>query len=202
MDMKKILSAMDGIKDAPAGAPDMKRFIELVEGKNPSTNRMSVAEQMVMDQFAPKAVPAMEKPKGPSIISKYFDTIKEELELAEDKKYEPARKLASKVSAKVLGEAAPVGFTSDPEPDSEIDTVTVDVPLLIRLLEYAREDAKTDMDLHNVADMLIKLSKQDEILTMDHYDAIVGDQKALLKRLRNNSPTMRRSINKINKNSP
>jgi hypothetical protein len=28
------------------------------------------------------------------------------------------------------------------------DTITVDVPLFIRLLEYAREDAKTDMDLH------------------------------------------------------
>jgi len=27
------------------------------------------------------------------------------------------------------------------------DKITVDVPLFIRLLEYAREDAKTDIDL-------------------------------------------------------
>ena len=37
------------------------------------------------------------------------------------------------------------------------DTITVDVPLFIRLLEYAREDAQTDMDLHDLADRAIKL---------------------------------------------
>ena len=53
------------------------------------------------------------------------------------------------------------------------DEITMDVPLLIRLLEYAREDAKTDMDLHNVAEQLIKLSGQG-CLSMDQYDQIVG----------------------------
>lgn len=59
------------------------------------------------------------------------------------------------------------------------DTVKTDVPLLIRLLEYAREDAKTDMDLHNVAEKLIELGKGGQTLTMNHYDQIVGDQKLL-----------------------
>jgi hypothetical protein len=54
------------------------------------------------------------------------------------------------------------------------DTITVDVPLFIRLLEYAREDAKTDMDLHNVAENIIDLSEEGEVLTMDNYNAIVG----------------------------
>jgi hypothetical protein len=54
------------------------------------------------------------------------------------------------------------------------DTITVDVPLFIRLLEYAREDAQTDMDLHNVADNIIDLSEEGEVLTMDNYNAIVG----------------------------
>jgi len=54
------------------------------------------------------------------------------------------------------------------------DTVTVDVPLLIRLLEYAREDAKTDMDLHSVTEKLIAFSKEHATLTMAQYDAIVG----------------------------
>jgi hypothetical protein len=54
------------------------------------------------------------------------------------------------------------------------DTITVDVPLFIRLLEYAREDAKTDMDLHNVADNIIDLSEDGEVLTMDDYNTIVG----------------------------
>ena len=54
------------------------------------------------------------------------------------------------------------------------DTISVDVPLFIRLLEYAREDAKTDMDLHNVAENIIDLSEEGEVLTMDNYNAIVG----------------------------
>jgi hypothetical protein len=57
----------------------------------------------------------------------------------------------------------------------KIDTVTVDVPLLLRLLEYAKEDAKTDMDLHNVTEKLIELSKNNEVLTMSQYEAIVSN---------------------------
>ena len=53
------------------------------------------------------------------------------------------------------------------------DKVTLDIPLFIRLLEYAREDAQADADLHFVADNAIRLSGQGETLTMDHYDQIV-----------------------------
>jgi hypothetical protein len=55
-----------------------------------------------------------------------------------------------------------------------IDTITVDVPLMIRLLEYAREDAQTDMDLHNVAEQLIALSQSGRTLSMKEYDTIVS----------------------------
>lgn len=55
----------------------------------------------------------------------------------------------------------------------QVDIVSVDVPLLIRMLEYAREDAKTDMDLHNVTTKMVELAKQGT-LTMDSYDSIVG----------------------------
>jgi len=54
------------------------------------------------------------------------------------------------------------------------DTITVDVPLFIRLLEYAREDANTDMDLHDLAENIIGLSEDGEVLTMNDYNAIVG----------------------------
>ena len=57
------------------------------------------------------------------------------------------------------------------------DTIKVDVPLFIRLLEYAREDAKTDMDLHDVAENIISLSSVGKTLTMDDYDSIVGSQQ-------------------------
>jgi hypothetical protein len=57
------------------------------------------------------------------------------------------------------------------------DTIKVDVPLFIRLLEYAREDAQTDMDLHNVAENIIRLSENGKVLSMDDYDMIVGSSE-------------------------
>jgi hypothetical protein len=57
------------------------------------------------------------------------------------------------------------------------DIITVDVPLFIRLLEYAREDAKTDMDLHDVAENIISLSMSGKTLTMNDYNAIIGSSQ-------------------------
>ena len=57
--------------------------------------------------------------------------------------------------------------------DNPEDVVQMDVPLLIRMLEYAREDAKTDMDLHNVAENLIQLSKEGRLLDMTDYNSII-----------------------------
>jgi hypothetical protein len=53
------------------------------------------------------------------------------------------------------------------------DTITLDIPLMIRVLEYAREDAKTDMDLHKVVENLINLRGEGP-LSMDHYEEIVN----------------------------
>jgi hypothetical protein len=63
------------------------------------------------------------------------------------------------------------GLSEDINP---IDVVKVDVPLLIRLMEYAKEDASTDMDLHDVAERLVELSKTGNTLTMDNYETIIG----------------------------
>lgn len=52
-----------------------------------------------------------------------------------------------------------------------IDTVEMDVPLLIRALEYAREDAKNDMELHSVVQRMIAMAKSG-VITMDNYDEI------------------------------
>jgi len=64
------------------------------------------------------------------------------------------------------------------ESEDQIDTVTVDIPLLIRMLEYAREDAKDDMDLHDATERLIAAAKKGT-LTMKDYDKIFGDQKEM-----------------------
>jgi hypothetical protein len=54
------------------------------------------------------------------------------------------------------------------------DKITMDVPLFIRMLEYAREDAKTDMDLHKVTENALALSETGKTLTMAQYDEIIG----------------------------
>ena len=61
------------------------------------------------------------------------------------------------------------------EINNHTDTITVDVPLLIRIMEYAKEDAKTDLDLHNAAEKLIELSQEGRTLTMDDYATMIGD---------------------------
>ncbi len=57
------------------------------------------------------------------------------------------------------------------------DVVAFDVPLFIRLLEFAREDATDDATLHKVTENIIKMSQDGQVLTMDQYDQII-DTKA------------------------
>lgn len=63
--------------------------------------------------------------------------------------------------------------------DNVVDTISMDVPLFIRLLEYAREDAKTDMDLHNVAEKAINLSLEGSTLTMSDYNKIINNSEMM-----------------------
>ena len=57
-----------------------------------------------------------------------------------------------------------------------MDIIKVDVPLFLRLLELAREDIKNDMDLHDVTEIVTKLSRN-KVLTMKDYDTIVEFMK-------------------------
>ena len=51
------------------------------------------------------------------------------------------------------------------------DTVTMDIPLLIRMLELAREDLKSDADLHKVVEKLINIRNKGT-LTMSDYEFV------------------------------
>lgn len=61
-----------------------------------------------------------------------------------------------------------------PEGDNPPDAITLGVPLLIRLMEYAKEDAADDMALHSVAERLTQLAGEGRTLSMEDYDSIVG----------------------------
>ena len=64
-------------------------------------------------------------------------------------------------------------------PDKK-DTVTFDIPLLIRALELAREDLKSDADLHRVVERLINIRNKG-VLTMDDYNYIAGIKKKYVR---------------------
>ena len=51
------------------------------------------------------------------------------------------------------------------------DTVTFDIPFLIRVLELTREKIKSDVDLHKMVERLIKIRRKG-ILTMQDYKLI------------------------------
>ena len=66
--------------------------------------------------------------------------------------------------------------TEDTAEKNPIDIISMDVPLFIIMLEFAREDASTDMDLHDLAQKAIKMSSEGEPLTMKHYDELVSKE--------------------------
>jgi hypothetical protein len=57
-----------------------------------------------------------------------------------------------------------------------MDIIKLDVPTFLRLLELAREDVTDDADLHDIAEIVTKLS-QDEVVTMDKYKEILAFMK-------------------------
>ena len=187
--MKKILQAMDSVKtSAPIESTnDMKKFMSIVtEGSNP--HKVALPVQMAMQHYAE---PVEKKPAKPSLFKQYMAEAAADQEQTVVAQKAELKSYAQMIAAKVMEDAIPghtAGFTGGVGPgiqsnepaesvENEQDVVKLDIPLLIRLLEYAREDAQTDMDLHNVTERLIKLSSTGETLSMHQYDQIVGGNK-------------------------
>ena len=78
----------------------------------------------------------------------------------------------------------------NPESEDAVDTITMDVPLFIRALEYSREDAKSDITLHDIAQNAIMLSKEYGMLTMDNYDEIFGSLENVEPKVEPQSPEL------------
>lgn len=55
------------------------------------------------------------------------------------------------------------------------DTITFDIPLLIRVLEFAREELKSDINLHKMVERLISIRGKGT-LTMNQYGRIVKEE--------------------------
>ena len=74
----------------------------------------------------------------------------------------------------------PIGDEEQSDENPE-DAVAMDVPLLIRIMEWAHEEAKTDVELHRVAENLVAMSEEGRTLSMEDYDAalegVAGDEE-------------------------
>jgi hypothetical protein len=124
------------------------------------TKKQRSGIELAMDKIIPGS--AIKKPKVAS--QENVETIPEASS--------PAQQAAIAINMKKRGKK-PKHDESVMEADAT-DTVSMDIPLLLRMMEYAREDAKTDEDLHDVAEKMIELSKHHDYLCMDNYNEIVG----------------------------
>ena len=63
-------------------------------------------------------------------------------------------------------------------------TVELSIPLLLRILEFAKDDVASDEELRKVANNIIELSKVAGELGMIDFEAIMGGEEALAERKR------------------
>lgn len=52
--------------------------------------------------------------------------------------------------------------------------IAMDVELFIRVLEWAREDAQSDVQIHDLAENAEQMTAEAGELTMQHYDELVS----------------------------
>lgn len=57
--------------------------------------------------------------------------------------------------------------------ENPVDIVSVDMPLFIRLIEWAREDATDDVSLHDLATNARELMSKKSPLTMEDYEVLI-----------------------------
>jgi hypothetical protein len=110
------------------------------------------------------------EPKGTGVWA--FKVGDEEF-MTKSMSYADAKKEAAK-KAKEKGARSVTVLSELKKEEDKVDTITMDVPLFIRMLEYSREDAAEDMDLHDVTEKAIALGKERGILQMDDYKEIIN----------------------------
>ena len=81
-----------------------------------------------------------------------------------------------KIIAPGKGHKLKPGLLSKPENSmNPTDIIKLDVPLLIRLLEFAREDASCDLDLHDLAEKLLARGTRGKTLSMKDYEYVIDE---------------------------
>jgi hypothetical protein len=71
---------------------------------------------------------------------------------------------------KVKGVAQNIREQEDPT-----DIIAMDIPLFLRMLEWAKEEAAEDVDLHKVTERAIEAVKLRGLLSMEDYNDLIGE---------------------------
>lgn len=116
---------------------------------------------------------AEKDPKKLAMLKQDLEDVKNELKKRKSLKEAKATLCGRCGHKHVKGTPCPRPFKENQEMDP-VDTITLDIPLFIRLLEYAREDAKNDVDLHDVTERANALTKDRGLLSMKDYNDIIG----------------------------
>lgn len=154
--------------------------VERMKNRYRDTGRFVPLE--VIDDFFQKGKSAFEELKplvdGYLVIdgsNREYDILeKGGMQLPKDRAYS---KLGQKINKADLEK---IEYKKGGSIDKE-DSVEMNVPLMIRIMELAREDVKSDKELHDVAERMIKIRNKG-ILTMDDYDFIKSVKKKVPKK--------------------
>ena len=138
-----------------------KQYLEFEE-KQPSLDAMLQEEKSKF--FASKAN------INPELVQKVEDFIRE---VAQDYDYGVDDAYFAIMQVLKAGLVNEEVNEEEAEAKDAVDTVTMDVPLFIRMLEFAREDSKADVDLHDVTEKAVALNKEKETLSMQDYEDII-----------------------------
>lgn len=63
------------------------------------------------------------------------------------------------------------------EYQTEMRSIRMSIPLLMKLLEYAREESTSDVDLHWIVERIILFNDHNYSLTMAFYQKIVPEDR-------------------------
>lgn len=110
--MKKILAAVDKVETkTKTSSGDMKKFLSIVNES--ATNRLSMAEQMAVQQYQEprknitSPVLNVDKDAKPSMIGKYFKKIEDEIAESQERHKDRAKQLAERVANKMNEAGSP-----------------------------------------------------------------------------------------------
>jgi hypothetical protein len=144
-------------------------------GKSQAKRRqMAIAAKMATEEYVDEELDESEKPT----TTHFTDTKGIKRKQPDDEFYPEFNKHKqgepSDAKKKKYAELGLKAEETEIGEENAVDKVTLDIPLLIRIMEYSKEDAKSDMDLHKVAENLVEYSKSGKTLTMSCYKHIIG----------------------------